>query len=158
MSTKPLSATKLEDALAAVLQEGSLTPEAGGHVVDGVRPHLVATPPSSAALAAGLAAAVADRDRPVVGGPRGRGGRTVMNVNPAGIDQYRLPLASAGILVAAVGGQASRSGLRPGDLILALDGRDVGDVDALEAAARRSGAFVLRVERKGRRGHIAIRV
>ena len=57
MSTKPLSATKLEDALAAVLKEGSLTPEDGGHVVDGVRPQLVATPSSSAELAAVLACA-----------------------------------------------------------------------------------------------------
>ncbi len=72
------------------------------------------------------------------------------------IDQYRLPLASAGILVAAVGGRAKRSGLRPGDLILALDGRPVGDVDALEAALWRSRQFVLQVERKGRRGNIEI--
>ena len=79
-----------------------------------------------------------------------------MNVNPAVSDQCRLPLASAGILVAAAGGRASRSGLRPGDLILAVDGRGVGDVDALEAALRRSGGFVLRIDRKGRRGNIEI--
>ncbi len=97
-----------------------------------------------------------DRDRTVLQNPRHLRGLTVMNVNPAVIDQYRLPLASSGILVAAVGGRASRSGLRPGDLILALDGRAVGDVDALEAALRRSRQFVLRVDRKGRRGDIEI--
>ena len=97
-----------------------------------------------------------DRDRTVLQNPRTLRGLTVMNVNPAVIDQYRLPLASAGILVAAVGGRAKRSGLRPGDLILAVDGRAVGDVDALEAAVRRSGEFVLQVDRKGRRGDIEI--
>jgi len=96
------------------------------------------------------------RDRTVLKRPRHLRGLTVMNVNPAVIDQYRLPLASAGILVAAVGDRAKRSGLRPGDLILALDGRPVGDVDALEAALRRSRQFVLQVERKGRRGNIEI--
>ncbi len=107
-------------------------------------------------VALALAPDLPDRDRTVLREPRDLRGLTVMNVNPAVIDQYRLPLASSGILVAAVGGRASRSGLRPGDLILALDGRAVGDVDALEAAARRSGAFVLRIERKGRRGNIEI--
>ncbi len=97
-----------------------------------------------------------DRDRTVLQNPRTLRGLTVMNVNPAVIDQYRLPLASAGILVAAVGGRAKRSGLRPGDLILAVDGHAVGDVDALEAAVRRSGEFVLQVDRKGRRGDIEI--
>ena len=96
------------------------------------------------------------RDRTVLRSPRALRGLTVMNVNPAVIDQFRLPLASAGILVAAAGGRASRSGLRPGDLILAVDGRGVGDVDALEAALRRSGGFVLRIDRKGRRGNIEI--
>ena len=96
------------------------------------------------------------RDRTVLRSPRALRGLTVMNVNPAVIDQFRLPLASSGILVAAAGGRASRSGLRPGDLILAVDGRGVGDVDALEAALRRSGGFVLRIDRKGRRGNIEI--
>jgi S1-C subfamily serine protease len=96
------------------------------------------------------------RDRTVLSEPRTLRGLTVMNVNPAVIDQYRLALASEGVLVAAVGGRAARTGLRPGDLILALDGRAVGDVDALETAARRSRGFVLQIERKGRRGNIEI--
>ena len=80
-----------------------------------------------------------DRDRTVLQNPRHLRGLTVMNVNPAVIDQYRLPLASAGILVAAVGGRSKRSGLRPGDLILAVNGHPLSDVDALETAVRRSG-------------------
>jgi serine protease Do len=65
-------------------------------------------------------------------------------------------LASTGILVAEVGGRASRSGLKPGDLILAVNGRAVSDVDTLAAALRRSGELVLQVDRNGRRGNIKI--
>jgi Do/DeqQ family serine protease len=97
-----------------------------------------------------------DRDRTVLQNPQVLRGLTVMNVNPAVIDQFRLPLASEGILVAEVDGRGRRSGLQPGDLILALNGRAVSDVDALEAAVRRSGEFVLLVDRKGRRGNIKI--
>jgi S1-C subfamily serine protease len=79
-----------------------------------------------------------------------------MNVNPAVIDQFRLPLTSAGILVSEVGGRGRRSGLKPGDLILAVNGRVVSDVDTLEAAVRRNGELILRVDRKGRRGNVKI--
>ena len=57
MSTKPLSATKLEDALAGVLKEGMLIADDGSHVVDGVKPRLVVTPSSPAELAAVLGCA-----------------------------------------------------------------------------------------------------
>ncbi len=96
------------------------------------------------------------RDRTVLKRPRRLRGLTVMNINPAVIDQLRLPLASSGILVAAVDGPSRRSGLRSGDLVLAVNGRAVGDISALEAALRRSGKVVLQVERKGRRGDIQI--
>ena len=75
---------------------------------------------------------------------------------PAVIDQRRLPLASSGALAAAVDGPARRSGLRSGDQVLAVNGREVGDVEALKAALRRSGIVVLQVERKGWRGDILI--
>jgi len=97
-----------------------------------------------------------DRDRTVLQNPSALRGLTVMNVNPAVIDQFRLPLASAGILVAEVGGPARRSGLKPGDLIIAVNGRAVSDVDTLAAALRRSGELVLQVDRNGRRGNIRI--
>jgi S1-C subfamily serine protease len=96
------------------------------------------------------------RDRTVLQNPPALRGLTVMNINPAVIDQFRLPLASSGILIAEVGGRSKRTGLRPGDLVLAINGRELGDVNALEAAVRRSGKFVLQVERKGKRGKIEI--
>jgi Do/DeqQ family serine protease len=96
------------------------------------------------------------RDRTVLQNPRSLRGLTVMNVNPSVIDQFRLPLASSGVLVAEVGGRARRSGLRPGDLILALNGRLIPDVASLEARARRLGTMELQVERKGKRGTIQV--
>lgn len=99
---------------------------------------------------------VPNPDRTVLQNPRALRGLTVMNVNPAVIDQFRLPLASAGILVADVSGPASRSGLQPGDLILAVNDRAVTDVDTLEVAVRRAGDVILLVDRNGRRGSIKI--
>jgi Do/DeqQ family serine protease len=96
------------------------------------------------------------RDVTTLDSPRDLRGLTVMNVNPAVIDRYRLPLSSTGVLVTAVDGRASRNGLRQGDLILGVNGRAVTDVDALVAAVRRAGGVVLEVERKGRRGTIQI--
>ncbi len=57
MSTSALSATDLEDALQAVLKQGSLVAEDGSHVVDGLEPRFIATPYSAAELAAVLACA-----------------------------------------------------------------------------------------------------
>ena len=96
------------------------------------------------------------RDQTVLQNPPSLRGLTVMNVNPAVIEQFGLGLASAGILVADVDGRARRSGLRRGDLILAVNGRPVANVDALERALRARGV-VLGVERGGRRGTIELR-
>jgi Do/DeqQ family serine protease len=96
------------------------------------------------------------RERTVLKHPRRLNGLTVMNINPAVIDQLRLPLSASGILVVEVDGPSRRSGLRPGDLVLGVNGREVSDVAALKAALRRSGKVVLQVERKGRRGDIQI--
>lgn len=83
-------------------------------------------------------------------------GLTVMSVDPAVIEEHGLPLAAKGVLVAGVDGSASRSRLKPGHLILDLNGREVGSVDELRRAARRAGRPVFRVERDGRRGRIRL--
>ncbi len=57
MSTNAPSATTLEDALQAVLEEGGLVAENGSHIVDGVEPRFAATPSSPAELVAVLACA-----------------------------------------------------------------------------------------------------
>ncbi len=97
-----------------------------------------------------------ERDRTTLEAPRGLRGATVLNLNPAVIEERSLPVSSGGILVEAVGGPARRSGLKPGDVILAVDGRAVGNVDELERALPRLGGVVLGVERDGRRGRLKI--
>jgi Do/DeqQ family serine protease len=96
------------------------------------------------------------RDRTELDSPRALRGTTVMNVNPAVIDQFGLPLSAEGVLVAAVDGRARRTSLRPGDLIFAVDGSDVRSVGELERALRHGGEPVLYVERDGKRGRIRI--
>ena len=83
-------------------------------------------------------------------------GLTVMNVNPAVVEEFGLPLSAEGVLVAGVEGPARRTGLRPGDLILAVNGREVPTVRALEKALRRGGPLTLEVEREGLRGRIRL--
>jgi Do/DeqQ family serine protease len=96
------------------------------------------------------------RDQTTLNSPRDLRGLTVMNVNPAVIDQYDLPLASTGILVAGLDGPARRSGLRPGDLIFGVNGAPVETVAALRRALDRRRGVRLDVERDGRRGTIEI--
>ncbi|HSF95887.1 MAG TPA: Do family serine endopeptidase, partial [Thermohalobaculum sp.] len=96
------------------------------------------------------------RDVTTLSAPRALRGLTVMNVNPAVIDQYDLALSSRGILVADIDDRATRSGLRPGDLIFAVNGRDIEDVDALERELRNRRSAVLGVDRGGRRGTVEI--
>jgi serine protease Do len=64
----------------------------------------------------------------------GVAGRTV---TPEAAAQYRLPVGE-GVLVVAVepDSPADRAGLEPGDVLAALDGRSVRDVEALRASIR----------------------
>ncbi len=96
------------------------------------------------------------RDETVLRAPASLAGLTVMNVNPAVIEEAGLPLSARGVLVARVAGPASRSRLRPGDVILGVNGREVATVDELARAARRGGSVVLHVERDGERGRIRL--
>jgi len=96
------------------------------------------------------------RDRTTLQAPRDLRGLTVMNVNPAVIEELDLPQASAGVLVAGVDGPARRSGFRPGDIILSVDGAAVGTVEVLGRILPRMGRAVIGVERDGRRGRLDV--
>ncbi len=96
------------------------------------------------------------RARTVLREPPGLRGLTVLNVNPAVIEEAELPLSAEGVLVAGVDGPAGNSGLKPGDLILGVNGREVTDVDELRSELRRRGRPVLHVQRDGRRGRIEL--
>jgi Do/DeqQ family serine protease len=96
------------------------------------------------------------RDLTLLQSPRTLRGLAVMNINPAVIDELRLPLSAEGVVVAKVDGRARRTRLRPGDRIIGVNGREIDSVDTLERTLDRDGRIVLHVERKGERGTIEI--
>ncbi len=96
------------------------------------------------------------RDVTTLHEPRMLRGLTVMNVNPAVIEEFGLPLSTKGVMVAGVEGPALRTGLRPGDLILAVNGRDVTTVRGFRRAVVRGGPLELEVERQGLRGVVRL--
>ncbi|MDT8343146.1 MAG: Do family serine endopeptidase [Thermohalobaculum sp.] len=85
-------------------------------------------------------------------------GLEIVTINPAVIAEARLPLAASGVLVSATGGPAARSGLRRGDVIRAVNGREIADTAGLRAAVSQArGAIELDVMRGGRRGIVTVR-
>ena len=82
-------------------------------------------------------------------------GLTVETVNPAVIAARDLALSTRGVLVRDVSGRARRSGLAPGDVIDAADGRAIETARDLVRALHR-GARRLSVLRGGRRGRVLV--
>ena len=98
------------------------------------------------------------RDRRDLAAGDGLPGLTVMNVNPAVIDEFDLSAGSNGVLGLRARGPARRVGLRRGDYIRKVDGTVTGTVEQLVAAlGATSGDTVLEVERNGRMGDIRYR-
>jgi Do/DeqQ family serine protease len=63
-------------------------------------------------------------------------GLVVLNVNPAVLAEFNLPLTTSGVIVEAPGPFAARFGMQPGDVILAINGA------AIETTAQVSDALV----------------
>jgi Do/DeqQ family serine protease len=115
----------------------------------------------ASATAPVMLAAAADRpprDRRTLGPEDGLPGLTVVNVNPAVIEEIGLPVTSRGVMVAGVRGPAQRLGLRPRDFIRRVGDGPVADVSGLAERMRAArGLVVLEVEREGRLGQIRFR-
>src|SRR5690606_16967617 len=80
-------------------------------------------------------------------------GTVVETVTPATAQELGLPFTSSGVVVRDVarGSPAERLGLRPGDLILNLNGRDITDADAFASIANaRPDAWQIVLQRGGR--------
>ncbi|NNU79804.1 PDZ domain-containing protein [Halovulum dunhuangense] len=92
------------------------------------------------------------RDPRQVGGSGPLAGLAVETVNPAVIAERGLPLDAQGVIVAEAPGVAGRIGLRPGDILLAIDGREIRTTrEAVALASRLSGGAELLLLREGRR-------
>lgn len=67
-------------------------------------------------------------------------GLTVLNVNPAVLAEFNLPLGSAGVVVANPGPYGARLGIRPGDVILAINGNAITQTAQVQNALRDAAA------------------
>ncbi|MFU8881754.1 MAG: trypsin-like peptidase domain-containing protein [Rhodobacterales bacterium] len=87
-----------------------------------------------------------DRDRRVMDDRSPLPGLIVMNVNPAVLAEYSLPLSTTGVIVDDPGPYGARLGLRAGDVILTINGIDTTRTaqipDALVAAQAARGVSV----------------
>ncbi len=111
--------------------------------------------PASAAVVLQAAMDQPARDQRTLGAQDGLSGLTVINVNPAVIEEAQLPVTSHGVLVIGARGPAQRSGLRPRDFIRRIGDAVVENVSSLAQQLQASrGIVVLAVEREGRVGQI----
>lgn len=99
------------------------------------------------------------RDPRVTGQRAALPGLGLVTVNPAVIEEFGLPLGAAGVLIAEPGPYGARAGLRPGDILREVNGRETPDTATAAAALRAAGrVLVLGVVRDGRRLTLRIRV
>jgi len=86
-------------------------------------------------------------------------GLSAETINPAVISDLGLPLASEGVVVTAVADLAARIGLRPGDILLRINGVPVPDTAALDRAARDTArTWQIDYIRDGRQGTFRFRL
>ena len=80
-------------------------------------------------------------------------GVAVESMNPAAAEELGVPYDSRGVIVRRVapGSPADQMGLRPGDLILALNGQEIADAEAFRSIAdARPNAWQIVLQRGGR--------
>lgn len=78
------------------------------------------------------------RDITQLGGNQPLAGATVGNLSPAFADELGLDTMQRGVIVLEIvaGSPANRLRIRPGDVVTRINGREVADVDALQALLR----------------------
>jgi Do/DeqQ family serine protease len=92
------------------------------------------------------------RDQRVISGRNPFDGATVVNLSPAVADELGLdPFLGRGVLVTNIGrGFAMNAGLRPGDLIRRVNGRDIATVrDLTNVLGSGGGQWQVTIERNG---------
>ena len=94
----------------------------------------------------------ARQDEQVLAGRNPFDGATVVNLSPAAAEELGLdPFAARGVVVTKVGRLCPGVGLRPGDVVKALNGRQIGTTaDLQQAVGSSGGAWRITVNRRGR--------
>jgi len=105
---------------------------------------------------------IAAPDRPAragrtLGEGSGLPGLSVVNVNPAVIAEFNLPIETSGVLVADPGPYGARVGLRPGDVIEGVNSARVATTQEVGREMRRAGRYRLQVLRGNSRVALSFR-
>nr|WP_233544903.1 trypsin-like peptidase domain-containing protein [Pseudooceanicola sediminis] len=66
-------------------------------------------------------------------------GMTLININPAVINEFQLQLSARGVMIEEPGRIGQRAGLRAGDTILSINGTDIDTPQTADAALRNPG-------------------
>lgn len=96
---------------------------------------------------------VPKRDLTVIAGPNPYAGAEVANISPALAEEISLDTDITGVLVMRIkrGSPADRIGLEPGDILLRLNGNEIGSVAALKTMVKRDySAWRIEISRAGR--------
>ena len=98
------------------------------------------------------APATPPRDEQTIGGRNPFTGATVVNLSPAVADALGVDTFAKGVMVTKVaGGPAAVIGLQPGDIVRAVNGRQIQTTaDLVAVAAHRAPAWQVTIERGGR--------
>jgi len=102
---------------------------------------------------------VPQRDATVVGGRLPLSGSEIANLNPALAEETGLPLGKGGVVVIKVarGSLAARLGFRPGDRLVEINRRAVGDVAAvLKALRSTANGWKVEIDRNGERLSVTV--
>ncbi len=84
-------------------------------------------------------------------------GLTAINSNPAVLTEFSLPFDTEGVVVAEVNGLATRTNLRPGDVLRRINGTVISNTDVLHrVAARQARGYEVEFQRGGKRGVIRL--
>jgi S1-C subfamily serine protease len=91
------------------------------------------------------------KDEQTIAGRNPFTGATVANLSPAVADQLGIDTFSKGVIITRVGGGPAASvGLQPGDIVRAVNGRQINSVrDLVGAANSAAGGWQLTIERGG---------
>jgi Do/DeqQ family serine protease len=133
-------------SLAGIGAEATVTRRRGGRAAQ-IAVTLIAAPE------------VPPRDRQATGRDAALPGVTLVTINPAVIEDHGLPLTATGVLVEDPGPYGARAGLRAGDILREINGREIRDTATAVAALRATGrVLVLGILRDGRRLTLRLRL